>query len=60
VGVDIQAAQLHLVHAVRPNERDQRLELGRRGRERVQQHFSADEIARRTVALYEELCGSST
>jgi glycosyltransferase involved in cell wall biosynthesis len=37
-----------------------RAELGRRGRERVQEHFSADGIARRTVALYEELCGSST
>ena len=37
-----------------------RLELGRRGRERVREHFSADGIARRTVALYEELCGSST
>jgi glycosyltransferase involved in cell wall biosynthesis len=39
---------------------ERRAELGRRGRERVQEHFSADEIARRTVALYEELCGSST
>jgi glycosyltransferase involved in cell wall biosynthesis len=37
-----------------------RAELGRRGRERVREHFSADGIARRTVALYEELCGSST
>jgi glycosyltransferase involved in cell wall biosynthesis len=37
-----------------------RAELGRRGRERVVEHFSADAIARRTVALYEELCGSST
>ena len=37
-----------------------RAELGRRGRERVQKHFSADAIARRTVELYEELCGSST
>lgn len=40
--------------------RERRLELGRRGRERVQEHFSADGVARRTVALYEELCGSST
>jgi glycosyltransferase involved in cell wall biosynthesis len=39
---------------------ERRLELGRRGRERVREHFSADSIARRTVALYEELCGSST
>lgn len=39
---------------------ERRLELGLRGRERVQEHFSADGIARRTVALYEELCGSST
>jgi glycosyltransferase involved in cell wall biosynthesis len=36
-----------------------RAELGRKGRERVREHFSADAIARRTVALYEELCGSS-
>jgi glycosyltransferase involved in cell wall biosynthesis len=41
-------------------DRERRVELGRRGRERVQEHFSADGIARRTVALYEELCGSST
>ena len=39
---------------------ERRAELGRRGRERVQEHFSADDVARRTVALYEELCGSST
>jgi glycosyltransferase involved in cell wall biosynthesis len=39
---------------------ERRAELGRRGRERVQEHFSADGIARRTVTLYEELCGSST
>jgi len=39
---------------------ERRAELGRRGRERVQEHFSADAIARRTVALYEELCASST
>jgi glycosyltransferase involved in cell wall biosynthesis len=39
---------------------ERRRQLGRRGRERVQEHFSADAIARRTVALYEELCGSST
>lgn len=37
-----------------------RRELGRRGRERAAEHFSADGIARRTVRLYEELCGSST
>jgi glycosyltransferase involved in cell wall biosynthesis len=40
-------------------DRERRLELGRRGRERVREHFSADAIARRTVELYEELCGSS-
>ena len=40
--------------------RERRLELGRRGRERVQEHFSAAGVAARTVALYEELCGSST
>jgi glycosyltransferase involved in cell wall biosynthesis len=39
---------------------ERRAELGRRGRERVEEHFSAEAIARRTVALYEELCGSST
>lgn len=37
-----------------------RAELGRRGRERVREHFSADGVAARTVELYEELCGSST
>ena len=37
-----------------------RAEMGSRGRARVQEHFSADAIARRTVDLYEELCGSST
>jgi glycosyltransferase involved in cell wall biosynthesis len=39
---------------------ERRAEMGSRGRERVQEHFSADAIARRTVDLYEELCGSST
>ena len=39
---------------------ERRAELGRRGRERVEEHFSAEAVARRTVALYEELCGSST
>jgi glycosyltransferase involved in cell wall biosynthesis len=39
---------------------ERRAEMGRRGRERVQAHFSAEAIARRTVDLYEELCGSST
>jgi glycosyltransferase involved in cell wall biosynthesis len=37
-----------------------RHELGERGRERAAEHFSAEGVARRTVALYEELCGSST
>jgi len=39
---------------------ERRRELGRRGRDRAAEHFSADGIARQTVALYEELCGSST
>ena len=39
---------------------ERRAELGRRGRERVEEHFSAEAVARRTLALYEELCGSST
>jgi glycosyltransferase involved in cell wall biosynthesis len=38
---------------------ERRRELGRRARERAAAHFSADGIARRTVALYEDLCGSS-
>jgi glycosyltransferase involved in cell wall biosynthesis len=37
-----------------------RRELGRRGRERAAEHFSAEGVARRMVALYEDLCGSST
>jgi glycosyltransferase involved in cell wall biosynthesis len=39
---------------------ERRLELGRRGRARIAEHFSAEACARRTVALYRELCGSST
>lgn len=39
---------------------EKRRELGRRGRERVREQFSVEKIARRTVALYEELCASST
>jgi glycosyltransferase involved in cell wall biosynthesis len=39
---------------------ERRRELGRRGRDRAAEHFSADGIARRTVALYEDLCASST
>jgi glycosyltransferase involved in cell wall biosynthesis len=39
---------------------ERRHELGRKGRERVAEHFSAEGIARRTVALYEDLCASST
>ena len=35
-------------------------ELGRNGAERVAEHFSSEEVARRMVALYEELCESST
>jgi glycosyltransferase involved in cell wall biosynthesis len=37
-----------------------RLELGRRGRERVNEHFSSAGVARRMVELYEGLCASST
>ena len=37
-----------------------RRELGRRGRERAAEHFSAEGVARRMVALYEDLCASST
>jgi len=37
-----------------------RVELGRNGRARVESHFSAEEVAHRTVALYRELCESST
>jgi glycosyltransferase involved in cell wall biosynthesis len=39
---------------------ERRLQLGQRGRERVAESFSAEASARRTVALYEELCASST
>jgi glycosyltransferase involved in cell wall biosynthesis len=39
---------------------ERRAQLGRRGRARVAAHFSAEEVGRRTVALYERLCGSST
>ena len=41
-------------------DRSRLAELGRRGRERVDAHFSAEQVGRRTVALYRELCGSST
>jgi glycosyltransferase involved in cell wall biosynthesis len=39
---------------------ERRRQMGRRGRERVAEHFSAEGVARRTVALYEDLCASST
>ena len=37
-----------------------RRELGEAGRARAAERFSAEGIARRTVDLYRELCGSST
>jgi len=39
---------------------ERRRELGRRGRARAQESFSPERTTRRMVALYEELCGSST
>jgi glycosyltransferase involved in cell wall biosynthesis len=39
---------------------ERRRELGRKARERIAAHFSAEDVARRTVALYHELCASST
>jgi glycosyltransferase involved in cell wall biosynthesis len=39
---------------------ERRRELGAKGRERAIEQFSPEATARRTVALYEELCGSST
>jgi glycosyltransferase involved in cell wall biosynthesis len=41
-------------------DRGRLAELGRAGRERVATHFSAEQVGRRTIALYRELCGSST
>ena len=40
--------------------RERREALGRRARERVAESFSVDAFIRRTIELYEELCGSST
>jgi len=39
---------------------ERRQKLGVQGRERALEQFSPEATARRTVALYEELCGSST
>jgi glycosyltransferase involved in cell wall biosynthesis len=39
---------------------ERREALGRRGRERVAETFTVDAYIRRTIELYEELCGSST
>jgi glycosyltransferase involved in cell wall biosynthesis len=39
---------------------ERRRELGAAGRKRAAEHFSAEGVARRSVALYEELCASST
>jgi glycosyltransferase involved in cell wall biosynthesis len=51
-----------LADALESLARDRRrlVELGRHGRERVAAHFSAEQVVHRTVALYRELCGSST
>ena len=43
--------------AVSPQRREA---LGLRGRERVAESFSVEAFIRRTIELYEELCGSST
>ena len=37
-----------------------RARLGRRGAERVAEHFSLERVARRMISLYERLCESST
>jgi glycosyltransferase involved in cell wall biosynthesis len=37
-----------------------RAELGKKARQRIAAHFSADDVARQTVALYRRLCASST
>jgi len=39
---------------------ERREAFGRRGQERVAESFSVDAFIRRTIELYEELCGSST
>jgi glycosyltransferase involved in cell wall biosynthesis len=39
---------------------ERRRDLGRRGRARAEEVFSPERTTRRMVALYEELCGSST
>jgi starch synthase len=39
---------------------ERRRDLGRRGRERAETEFSADRATQRMLALYEELCASST
>jgi glycosyltransferase involved in cell wall biosynthesis len=39
---------------------ERRQAMGLAGRERAAEHFSAGGVARRTLALYEELCASST
>ena len=39
---------------------DRARKLGRNGAERAAEHFSPDGVAARMVALYEELCASST
>lgn len=42
--------------AERPEER---LAMGRAGAQRIEEHFSADGVARRMIDLYERLCASS-
>ena len=39
---------------------ERRREFGRKGLERVQQHFSSAGVAQRMVELYEDVCASST
>jgi glycosyltransferase involved in cell wall biosynthesis len=53
---DAPALARALEHLARDSDRGR---LGRRGAERVAEHFSVEAVARRMVSLYEQLCGSS-